>query len=358
MQKGIHMTKQEFEEKLQQLTPAEQYFKLHPNMKEKDLEEYQLLMNQVDNDVSEFMGLIKNRVFFVDCNIFPDTPGLANYKSPDIAISRHDRYYDVPEHSHAYIDMNYVFSGNCSVQINDNVIRLVKGDLCLLDCNVNHRVFPTGENDIILNIMLSKQYFINSFYNVLSGGGPISKFLADVMIEKNDLNQYMLFHTAENPMVKELIECMIIEYLFPGICCAAYLYHNLSLLFIELSRCYQIQMVQSPQHKSYQSLTELLDYMEKNCTSCNLTEVAKLFGFHPNYLSRMLKKETGSNFQDIVSEFRMNRAAFLLCHSDIPIYKIANECGYQNQGFFRIKFLEQFGKPPAEYRNESQMGSA
>ena len=349
------MTKQEFEENLLQLTPAEQYFKLNPEVMEKDKEEYRSIFNLVNSNETEFMGLIKNRVFFADCNIFPKMKELNNFKSSDIAFSRNDRYYNVPVHSHAFIDMNYVFSGNCMIQINENIISLRHGDLCILDCNVNHRILPTGEDDIILNIMLSKQYFTDSFHDVLFNGGPVSKFLADTILGKNNHNHYMLFHTITNPSVKELIENMIIEYLNPGICCSAYLYHSLSLLFIELSRCYQEYMIQSTSHKSLQSLPELLNYLEKNCATCTLTEVANLFGFHPNYLSRMIKQETGSNFQDIICEFRMEMAAFLLCNSDMPIYRIANKCGYQNQGFFRMKFLKQFGKSPAQYRTECQM---
>jgi YesN/AraC family two-component response regulator len=85
--------------------------------------------------------------------------------------------------------------------------------------------------------------------------------------------------------------------------------------------------------------------------SCSLEAVAKTFNYHPNYLSRLMKAETGLTFQENLSENRLNRAVFLLKNSDMPIYKIVSECGYQNQNFFYQKFIKKYGQTPKEYRN-------
>ena len=344
------MTRQEFEEALVPLTLAEKYSKINPHV---DYNEFLPLFYQVNYNVVELNKLLKNSTFFSQCNILPEIMETENYKSPNIAFMRNDRYYDVPVHSHGYIEMNYVFSGNCTAMVNDKTIHLSTGDICIMDRNVSHRILPTGEKDIVLYIMLSIEYFSNSFINALLDSGPVAKFLADVILEKNDHNQYLMFHTAGNSLVKELIESMIIEYLNPGICCATVLHSNLTVLFVELARSYQGHMERKKQKRSRRYLTEILSYMEQHSNDCTLTEVAKQFNFTPNYLSRMLKYETSSNFQDILCECKMKRAAFLLSNSEIPIYKIANECGYQNQSFFRQKFVEVNGQSPAEYRKST-----
>ena len=341
------MTRQEFEEALIPLTSDEQSQKSNPYI---DKDFYATLTHNKKSVDLEAKQLIKQYVFFYDCNILPDRTGPENYKSQDIAFNRNGRFSDIPMHSHGYIEMNYVFSGNASAKINDKVIALSTGDLCIMDCDVLHTILPTGEEDIILNIMLSTEYFSNSFLTTLLNGGPVAKFLAGVMTEKNNHNQYLLFHTARSSLAKELIENMILEYLNPGICCKDVLYFNLNLLFIELARCYQEHMERKKQKKSKPYLTEILTYMENHCTDCTLNEAAKQFNFSPKYLSRMLKEETGANFQDILCECRMKRAGFLLSNSDLPIYKIANECGYLNQSFFRQKFMVHYGLSPAEYR--------
>ena len=346
------MTRKEFEAALLPLTPEEQSAKLNPVF---DGNIYASLMNHKNTLDPEFRRLIKNRIFLSDSNILPfRKKDVKQYKSPNIAFNRNGRFTHIPVHNHiGYIEMNYVFSGNASALINDKPVPLHTGDLCIMDSGVMHTILPTGEKDILLNIMLSTEYFSNSFLSTLQNGGPVATFLADAMIEKNDHNQYLLFHTSKSNLVKELIENMIIEYLDPGICCKDVLHFNINLLFIELIRCYQEHMERVEQKKSRYYLTEILAYIENNCTDCSLEKAAEQFHFSPKYFSRMLKKETGFNFQDVLFTCRMKRAGFLLQNSDMPIYKIANECGYQNQSFFRQKFMEHFGQAPAEYRNLS-----
>ena len=225
------------------------------------------------------------------------------------------------------------------------------GDLCIMDRRAEHTILPTGKDDILLNIMLSTDYFSNTFIGSLLNGGAVARFLAGVIDQANEHNQYLLFHTKHDPLVKEIIENIFIEYLNPGICCEDVLRYNLNLLFIELARCYQGDMERKHQQKNKRYLTEILNYMEKNMKSCSLEDVAKKFNYHPNYLSRLIKAETGLTFQEHLSENRMNRAVFLLKNSDMPIYKIVAECGYQNQNFFYQKFMKKYGQTPKEYRD-------
>lgn len=120
--------------------------------------------------------------------------------------------------------------------------------------------------------------------------------------------------------------------------------------FIELARCYQGNQ-EHEYHKSNKNyLTEVLQYMDDHCIDCTLESTAAHFGFHPNYLSRMVKEGTGSAFKDLVSDGRLSRAAFLLLTTEAPISQIANQCGYSNQNFFYKKFQVRYGCTPAVYR--------
>ena len=347
------MTRKEFEEALIPFTQSELKAMTSPNINGAI---YTSLMNHKSPDDPDYRKLIKNRIFSSNSNILPNRTDIKNFKSPDIAFNRNDRFLNIPAHNHyGYIEMNYVLFGNASALINDKIVPLATNDLCIMDSGVMHTILPTGENDIMLNILLSTEYFSNSFLTTLLNGGPVAKFLAEVMVEKNDHNQYLLFHTARSTTVKELIETMILEYLYPGICCKDVLYFNLNLLFIELARCYQEHMERKEKKKDRHYLTEILAYIENHCNECTLDDLAGHFHFNPKYLSRMLKQETGSNFQDILLECRMKRAGFLLASTDTSVFSVANDCGYQNQAFFRQKFTEHYGRTPSEYRKNPPM---
>ncbi len=342
------MTRQEFEEALIPLTPEEETYKINPNF---NIDDYISLYKNYQQNNIPINDIKKNYIFISSCNIFPQKKDIKHFKSNDIAFNRNDRFFNSPVHSHDYIELNYVFSGCCTAIINNQSIPLTTGDICIMDTRVSHTFLPCSEPDIVLNILMSTDYFSSSFLSSLRFDSPVTKFLADVITKSNEHNQYLIFHTAQNSLVKELIENMIIEYLYPGICCESVLRFNLNLLFIELVRCYQAYKEKKHHKKGNRYLTEILDYMDTHCTTCTLTEVASKFNFNPNYLSRMIKEKTGSNFQDILCDCRMNRVVFLLRNSDMPIYMIANECGYQNQSFFRKKFTEYYQQTPKEYRD-------
>ena len=348
------MTRQEFEAALLPLTPTEQAAKNDPNYIRRLYHSKNVPGSVDQKGVAHFP---KHLVFQRLSNILPELEQQNHYISSDVGFNRHDRFVVIPMHAHEYIEMNYVLSGSCSANVNNNELLLHAGDICIMDRNASHTLYATGEQDIILNILMNTEYFTSSFLESLLSGGSVSKFLADVIAENNEHDQYLLFHTTDRPLIKELIENTFLEYLNPGICCKEIIRHNLGLLFIELARCYQGQMEQKHHQKNRSYLTEILYYIDTHSSDCSLEEVAKHFNFHPNYLTRLLKAETGSSFQTLIDESRMNRAIFLLTNSELPIYQIASDCGYQNHSFFRRKFQNRYGQTPSEYRMKSAQGS-
>lgn len=343
------MTRQEFEEALLPFTKQELFYQKNPGYFR---EHYSQYYKPEPLNILKSTEFMKDPVFLSESNILDTGSAIStHFRSPNIRLNRHDRFSEVPIHHHGYIEMNYVFSGICTAIVNKKKIPMSAGDLCIMDRRAEHTILPTGKDDILLNIMLSTDYFSTTFIGSLLNGGAVARFLAGVIDQANEHNQYLLFHTKHDPLVKEIIENIFIEYLNPGICCEDVLRYNLNLLFIELARCYQGDMERKHQQKNKRYLTEILNYMEKNMKSCSLEDVAKKFNYHPNYLSRLIKAETGLTFQEHLSENRINRAVFLLKNSDMPIYKIVAECGYQNQNFFYQKFMKKYGQTPKEYRD-------
>jgi two-component system response regulator YesN len=54
---------------------------------------------------------------------------------------------------------------------------------------------------------------------------------------------------------------------------------------------------------------QIMHYIELNYIhEMNITVVAETLHYHPDYLSRLFKKETGENFSDTLTRFRMKKA--------------------------------------------------
>lgn len=77
--------------------------------------------------------------------------------------------------------------------------------------------------------------------------------------------------------------------------------------------------------------------------------VAKELEISPYYLSRMLKKCTGKNFTDLLSEKRVEEAKKLL-HSNKSIKEITYEVGFNSQNYFTKIFKKYENCTPTEYR--------
>ena len=125
------------------------------------------------------------------------------------------------------------------------------------------------------------------------------------------------------------------------------------LIFTELLRVFQYDANKSHENPNGNAnIIDILQYLEKNYMTCTLVSTAARFNFHPNYLSSLIKKNTNRSFKELIQAQKLARSSILLTNSDIPIYEIANEIGYQNLNFFYKKFEEYFGLTPNEYRQK------
>lgn len=71
---------------------------------------------------------------------------------------------------------------------------------------------------------------------------------------------------------------------------------------------------------------------------------------HPVYLSKVFKAETGESLGDWIIRFKMERALYLLKHTNKKIYEITRELGYQRPQYFSKAFKKYYGTTPQEFR--------
>ena len=72
-----------------------------------------------------------------------------------------------------------------------------------------------------------------------------------------------------------------------------------------------------------------------------------------NYLSDLLKKETGSNAKEHVNAFIIDRAKNLLLNSNSNISEIAYDLGFNYPHYFSRMFKQKTGLTPHKYREHN-----
>jgi AraC-like DNA-binding protein len=102
-------------------------------------------------------------------------------------------------------------------------------------------------------------------------------------------------------------------------------------------------------------MIKALDYIQTHFSE-DITAETAAASIHvsPNYFSAMFKKETGLAFKSYVYQSRLSAAAYLLVHSDIPVYEAAEKTGYRDYVYFSRSFKKQYGVSPNEYRSRQK----
>lgn len=90
----------------------------------------------------------------------------------------------------------------------------------------------------------------------------------------------------------------------------------------------------------------------------SLEEISQRFYLNKNYFCSLFKSATGENFTEFVTRVRMERAKWLLTHTDRKTYEIAGLVGYSDQRYFSKVFKKHTGQQPTEFRTDNQKEGA
>jgi AraC-like DNA-binding protein len=104
-------------------------------------------------------------------------------------------------------------------------------------------------------------------------------------------------------------------------------------------------------HDHTEALRRVLKFIDENLhVEISLNLVAEASYLSPNYLSQLLKKQTGIAFVEWLTARRMERAQNLLAHSGDRVGSIARSVGFNDEAYFTRRFTHSFGLPPTAYR--------
>ncbi|MFY9568607.1 MAG: helix-turn-helix transcriptional regulator [Acetivibrionales bacterium] len=100
-------------------------------------------------------------------------------------------------------------------------------------------------------------------------------------------------------------------------------------------------------------IRQVIDYITRNyMNDITLTSVSQHVYMNHIYLSRLIKKETGENFLEILTRIRLQKACEMLSDPDIKAYEVAEMVGIRDAGYFSQVFRKYFGMTPSEYREK------
>lgn len=255
-------------------------------------------------------------------------------------------------HRHEFVEILYMYRGTCRQYVENlkTLILLEEGDLFLLNQNVIHALFQKEPDAVLINIIVPGAWITPAFLNRMNRDSPLFSFFVRAGEGGEDTEEYFHYHRTE-PGCREIVEKLMEEFYRsqPFSREAAEFY--LQLLFISLNRSTSLpEMVSRQRAGNYQLRERFFRYLYENSASATLEGMAEDLRYNTSYLSRLIRKNCGAGFRELLREIRMEKAILLLGTSGLSVEEIALLCGYQTPVPLYKEMRRRFGLSPSEYR--------
>ena len=282
--------------------------------------------------------------YFEEKAMFCDT-------ADNIMLYKHYRYTPEFIHKHEFFEILCIYDGQAHTSIQGIEHTLHKGDVCIIPPHTKHSV-GVFDDSIAVNILIRGTTFQSTFFQALTADSALAQFFAHVLYRKTEGN-YLIFHTANDPQIREMLENLYIEYLGHEKYSYTFLNSMLILLWAMLLR-YHGGNIESILAKdtSGNSMTDILNYLSQHYQTATLRETASHFGYSRSHCRTVSKEGPGQAFLQIIRNIKLNQACRALRESSLSNNAICELVGYDSPEHFMRTFKKTYGMTPGEYRKK------
>lgn len=239
-------------------------------------------------------------------------------------------------HTHVTHELFAVTDGEITVTTENEKITF-RDSIVIIPPYLRHFVFFNSTSAVVLNISIEPgENSSQEVYTAIMNG--ISQELFSVKLSENEK-----FYCQK--LIKDQKRNVAAE-TYP---------HLISLLLLEIFSRFIPQNPPSTSINRNQYTSTIESYVAANSANkIQLADLASELHLCAKQVSRIIKKEYGCTFTELVIKHRMDVAAMLLTNTKMKTYEISGAVGYESPKDFRINFKRIYGKTPTEYRRNAQ----
>ena len=246
-----------------------------------------------------------------------------------------------------FIDYAYHNSYDALSSDFDNLITISEDDCYIGQPFSGYALRGCNKKDeiIMIGVHIKRETFFKEYFPALATNNKMFHFFLEPQKDKFS-DEFIHLKFSNNPIIKRMLEIMIIEYAHKNNDTQSILKPLLLSLFLQIARNYNTDKQIS---ENISLKNQIVEYIKAHSNSVTLEEVSSIFSYHPNYISSMLRKEYGMSFSEIILQDRMKKAKLLVKSSDFTNEEIAIMLGYSNTSNFYKAFKSYYNKSPREY---------
>ena len=233
-----------------------------------------------------------------------------------------DRDWIHPERTEKTYEIIYVTRGEVYMSEGEKDLHICEGQLVILEPNICHK-----GTKITRDVSF---YWLH--FEITDGELPFSKRFFERFENKSLFKELLHWNNLPSPP-KSLI--------------------NATLIHI-LSEFYYI--AEEETHRYDERAEAIKEWIRINADAkLTVARVAEHFGYSPDHISRLCKKNYGIGAGKLINRFLMVRARELLCNTGKYVKEISAELGFSNDKEFVGYFKYHEGCFPSEYRKRFPM---
>ncbi len=248
---------------------------------------------------------------------------------------------ELSTHYHDVFEYAMVIKGKVIYKINEDEILLNENEAIFINSDVIHTVKQyKDDNAIIYTIGFPSNLLVNDPTNIL-----FKKYFEPIiygnykylLIKNKDMLSLMNSIYTDNK--KEYNELHFLSLLI----------ELWSYTFNEISKLNPIR--NTSELVNEERIKTILAYIHEHYNEkINVEDLADLLKISKNTCFRLFKKYLSKTPTEYILDYRINKAATLLLHSNKNMITIAIECGFDNASYFGKVFKEKTNYSPLEYR--------
>lgn len=249
----------------------------------------------------------------------------------------------------------YAVDGKGAIKVGDAIYEMAKGDLLFFGARTAYRILPAESS--VIYLILNFDY-TQDHSHVTSPIPPKSPSLfrdSDVIETVCFEDAPELSHPVHLKRKPEFLDKMTeIEREFSRkiLYYEAVISKLLSEILIGCVR--EIKLQAFPD--GYERVNGILKFIHENYGKRITNEsLGERFGFHPNYISYLIKRYTGMPLHKYLLSVRLSHAVKLLDDGRATVGEIADRCGFCDIYYFSRVFKQQTGMSPLEYRGKKNI---
>ena len=269
----------------------------------------------------------------------------------DVFCFKHFPHMTETPHSHDYFEITYLYAGSCRLLIDNEVVPLEEGDLCIVPPHTAHNQ-PVDEDALTICVAVRASTFDAIFGSLLTQNDLVSTFFRNALYGEKTAN-FLRLKTQLQPSVKQLLHQLINESYqtddYANSICV-------SLLNLFLARTLRLYSDTASSHKADHlkaaraDVPLILNYIQENFRTVTLTQLSEVFHYSQTHLCRLIKSNLNRGFVEVVRSLKMARAREYLANDSLKIHEIAFLVGYGSVDHFTREFKKAHEVSPIKWR--------